>query len=207
MLVGWAEDKEEMEIVYNNIESFKKEIVGRGFAGNIEEYIGHEAIKENILAKLERMGKMVAEDSTLLFYFVGDARPFRTCKLMVQKNHITSDELFKPVMDTGCQKLIIVDGPRTSSIAKKDIPQRSILIGNKHEAGEEEIKSRNGFVMRYLTHTLCKALEGKEKINAKSLMAQVKKDSLIHSIHREKEIRKGTLIELPRDESAFGMTQ
>ncbi|MFC1580413.1 FHA domain-containing protein [Thermodesulfobacteriota bacterium] len=207
MLVGWAKDKEEMEIVYNNIESLKKEIAGRGFAGNIEECIGHEAIKENILAKLERMGKMVAEDSILLFYFVGDARPFRSCKLNVQENHITSDELFKPLMDAGCQKLFIIDGPRTSSIAKEDVPPKSILIGNRQQAGEGEIKSRNGFVMRYLTHALCKALEGKEKINVKSLMEQVEKDALIHSIHRKKEIRKGTLIELPPSDSVLSMAQ
>ena len=207
MLVGWAEDKEGMEVVNNNIESLKKEIVGRGFAGNIEECIGHEAIKENILAKLERIGKMVSEDSILLFYFVGDDRPFRSCKLMLQGNHINSEELFKPLMDTWCQKLFIIDGPRTTSIAKKDIPPRSVLIGNKHEAGEGAIKARNGYVMRYLTHALCKALEGEEKINVKSLMEQVSRDSLIHSIQKEVAVRGAARPVLPRSDSGLSLAQ
>ena len=207
MLVGWGEDDEDLEVVYNNVESLKKEIVGRGFAGNIEECIGHEATKENILGKLERMGKMVAEDSILLFYFVGDTRALRSCKLKVQDGHITSKELFKPLMDAWCQKLFIVDGPRTSSIAKKDMPPRTILIGNKDEAGEGGIKSRNGFVMRYLTHAVCKALEGKEKMNVNSLMEQVRRDSLVHSIQQEVEFRRGTLIELPPADSGLSLTQ
>ena len=207
MLVGWAEDKEGMEVVNNNIESLKKEIAGRGFAGNIEECIGHEAIKENILAKLERMGRTAAEDSILLFYFVGDDRPFRSCKLMLQGSHINSEELFKPLMDTWCRKLIIIDGPRTTSITKKDIPPKSVLIGNKHEAGGGAVKSRNGYVMRYLTHALCKALEGEEKINVKSLMEQVSRDSRIHSLQRKVVAQKGSLIELPHADSALSMAQ
>lgn len=207
MLVGWADDKAGMEIVENSIESLKKEIVGRGFAGNIEECIGHAAIKENILAKLERMGKTAAEDSILLFYFVGDDRPFRSCKMMVQGSHINSEELFKPLMDTWCQKLFIIDGPRTTSIAGGDIPPRSILIGNKHAAGGGAIRSRNGYVMRYLTHALCKALEDKEKIKMKSLMERVSRDSLIHSIQREVDARKGSLIQLSTADSALSMAQ
>ena len=105
------------------------------------------------------------------------------------------------------QKLFIIDGPRTTSIAKKDIPPRSILIGNKHEAGEGAIKSRNGYVMRYLTHALCKALEGEEIINVKSLMEQVSRDSLIHSIQQEVEVRRGAQIELPRADSGLSLAQ
>jgi pSer/pThr/pTyr-binding forkhead associated (FHA) protein len=205
LLVGWADNKEDMEIVDNNIESLKKEIVGRGFAGNIAECTGHEATKENIMAKLERMGRMVTEDSILLFYFVGDSRPFRSCKLMVQGDHITSDELFKPLMDVWSQKLFIIDGPRTTSIVKGDIPPKSILIGNKQEAREGAINSRNGYVMRYLTHALCKALEEKEKIMVKSLMEQVGRDALIHSIQKEVEVRKGSLIKPSAADSVLSL--
>lgn len=202
VLVGWSEDEAGLEILCNNIDSLKKEIVGRGFAGNIEEYIGRDARKQDILEKMEQLGKEVAEDAILLFYFVGDTRTGRSCKLRVQDGHISSRELFGPLMEAWCQKLFVVDGPRTSSIAKKDMPPRSVLIGNRDEAGEGGIKSRNGYMMHYLTHAVCKALERRNKISIRKLFEAIRRDALIHSIRQEVEFRRGTLIELPRAEGS-----
>ena len=68
VFIGSGEDKN-LEVVRNSMDALKKEIVKRGFAGNIGALIGDEARKDSILAYLEKIGKKVQEDSILLFYF------------------------------------------------------------------------------------------------------------------------------------------
>ena len=206
IFVGSGEE-DDLEVAKNSIDALKKEIVKRGFAGNIEALIGDEARKDGILTYLEKIGKEVREDSILLFYFVGYAKKSRSCKLRVYDGYITSKELFDALMESWCQKLFILDGPYTSGVSEYEMPPRSVLIGNKEEVGEGKIKSRDGNVLRYLTRAICKALEGRQEINVANLMEEVKKDPLIHYVRQSVAYRRNTRIALQGETSELNLFQ
>jgi hypothetical protein len=197
LLVGYEEDEEDLETVRNNVYALKKEIVKRGFAGNTLEFTGAEARKDRILTELRDLGKETPEDSVLLFYFAGNTQRSRSRKLRVYDGYISPKELFGALKASWCQKLFIMDGPYTSVMTKYDMPPRSVLIGNREEAWEGGIKSRSGDIMRYLTRAVCKALQGRESIDMKTLLNEIRKDSLIHSARQEVVCARKTLIELP----------
>ncbi|MBN2124289.1 MAG: FHA domain-containing protein [Deltaproteobacteria bacterium] len=197
LFVGWGETEEDLEMVANNVDAIKKEAALRGFAGNMDVLTGLEARKKDILSALERMASRVQEDSLLLFYFVGWTGGGRNLKLRVEDGQISARELFALLMGSWCQKLFILEGPRTSALARIEMPPRSVLIGNREEAGEGGIKSRNGETMRYLTRAICKALEGRDAIDIHALVQAVERDSLIHSARQEVACHRKTWILLP----------
>ena len=198
---------ENLEVVRNSIDALKKQIVKRGFAGNIQALIGDGARKDITLTYLEKIGKEVREDSILLFYFVGSAKRSRSCKLRVYDGYITPKELFQALMESWCQKLFILDGPYTSDVSEYEMPPRSVLIGNNDEVGEGKIKSRDGNMLRYLTRAICKALEGRQEINIENLVEEVKKDPLIHYVQQSVAYRRNTRISLQGETSEFNLLQ
>lgn len=198
LFVGCGEDVGDLESIRNSVYALKKEIVGRGFAGNTLEYIGSEARKKEILLELEKMGDELGEDSVLLFYFAGNTQRGRSRKLRVHDGSISPKELFGVLSDSRCQKLFIMDGPHTSAWAGHEMPPRSALIGNTEEAWEAEVKSRSGDIMRYLSLTVCKAFQTHDSIDIKRLVEDIRRNPLIHSVRQEVACVRKTWIVLPR---------
>ncbi|MBW1803002.1 MAG: FHA domain-containing protein, partial [Deltaproteobacteria bacterium] len=160
LFVGYGDTEDDLQLIRNNVDALKQEVARRGFAGNIFEIIGFDAIKKDIFDALTQIVSRVAEDAILMFYFAGYNQKKRSVKLKVLDGTISCKELFDHLKGYMCQKLFIVDGPHTSGIGRHELPPRSIFIGNMAEFGEGEIRSRDGNVMRYLTRAICKALKG-----------------------------------------------
>ncbi|MFH1489534.1 MAG: FHA domain-containing protein [Pseudomonadota bacterium] len=203
LFAGWGENATDLELIRNNADALKREIVRRGFAGNIEEKIGAGIAKKEILEALRKIGEKIGEESVLLFYFAGKSSRGRSFKLQFQDGAISAKELFGALNEMWCQKLFIMDGPHTADIGPYEMPPRSVLIGNRAEAGEGEIKSRSGEVMGYLTRAVCKALEGQGRLDVHSLVEGIKRDGMIRAVKQEVAYHRQTRIVLPSEMRSF----